>query len=458
MIKEQLTGSKTRQGNHLFIEEVVYMTVSAKQTEAPEKRSFAARLGSSARKFGATLGPPVLAVILSMIAGAIVILITRPNRSVDPFTNIFNAYSALFTGSYGSLSSISDTLVTVSPLIFASISVAIAFRAGLFNIGAAGQLAVGAMAADIVGLTFTSWPSWVLIPTMLLVSILAGAIWGGIAGFLKAWRGAHEVVTTIMLNWIAFYLTDYLINSAPFAAPFGTTQTIALPPNATLPPIVGVYNQIFAGGQPVLDTFTYKIDVSIFLALIALVVYWFIISRTTFGYEIRVIGQNPKAAKYAGIPTRRNIFLVMAIAGGFAGLAGSTNLMGQPGYNLTATAFSILPTGFDAIAVALLGQTTAIGILLASLLIGGLRSGSTAMQAIAHVDPNLVLIIEALVLFFIAIEFIPVFRRMLPRWLRPRFVPRLQAGTIDTTVIGVTAKGDNKEQDIIQISDLEKEE
>ncbi len=193
------------------------------------------------RKYSAALGPPVFAVILAMIAGAIVILITWPDKRVDPFTNILNAYSALFTGSFGSLTSISDTLVRVTPLIFASISVAIAFRAGLFNIGAAGQLAVGAMAADIIGLTFTSWPSWVLIPTMLLASILAGAIWGGIAGFLKAWRGAHEVVTTIMLNWIAFYGTDYLINSAPFTAPFGVTQTTALPPNATLPPIVGVY-------------------------------------------------------------------------------------------------------------------------------------------------------------------------------------------------------------------------
>lgn len=458
MIKEQLTGSKSRQRNRLSIEEVVYMTVSAKQTEAPEKRPFRSRLGLSIRKYAAALGPPVFAVILSIIAGAIVILITRPDKTVDPFTDILHAYSALFTGSYGSFSSISDTLVSVSPLIFASISVAIAFRAGLFNIGAAGQLAVGAMAADIIGLTFTSWPSWILIPTMLLASILAGAIWGGIAGFLKAWRGAHEVVTTIMLNWIAFYVTDYLIVSAPFAAPFGTTQTIALPPNATLPPIVGLYNQIFAHGQPVLDPFTYKIDVSIFFALIALVVYWFIISRTTFGYEIRVIGQNPKAAKYAGIPTKRNTFLVMAIAGGFAGLAGSTNLMGQAGYNLTATAFSILPTGFDAIAVALLGQTTAIGILLASLLVGGLRSGSTAMQVMAHVDPNLVLIIEALVLFFIAAEFIPVLRRILPRWLRPRFVPRLQAATIDSTVMGAQAKGDDSEQYIVQITDLEKEE
>src|SRR2546428_10228654 len=407
------------------------MAVPIKQLEAPEQRPPASKLGTWTRKNGAALGRPVLAVILALIVGAIVILITWPDKTVDPFTNIIHAYTALFTGSYGSLANISDTLVSVTPLIFASISVAIAFRAGLFNIGAAGQLAVGAMAADMIGLTFTSWPSWLLIPVMLLASILAGAIWGGIAGFLKAWRGAHEVVTTIMLNWIAFYGTDYLINSPPFTAPFGVTQTLALPPNATLPPIAGVYNQIFGNGQPLLDTFTYKVDISIFFALIALVIYWFIISRTTFGYEIHVIGQNPKAAKYAGIPTRRNIFLVMAIAGAFAGLAGSTNLIGQPGYNLTATVFSSLPTGFDAIAVALLGQTTAIGILLASLLIGGLRSGSTAMQSLAHVDPNLILIIEALVLFFIAAQFFPALRRILPVWLRPRFRPTLQATTID---------------------------
>ena len=434
------------------------MAVPVKQTEAPEQRPPASRLGSLARKYGSALGPPVFAVILAMIAGAIVIIITRPDKTVDPFTNVIHAYSALFTGSYGSLSSISDTLVRVSPLIFASISVAIAFRAGLFNIGAAGQLAVGAMAADMVGLTFTSWPSWVLIPTMLLASILAGAIWGGIAGFLKAFRGAHEVVTTIMLNWIAFYGTDYLINSPPFAAPFGTTQTIALPPNATLPPIAGVYNQLFGNGQQLLNTFTYKVDVSIFFALIALVIYWFIISRTTFGYEIRVIGQNPKAAKYAGIPTRRNIFLVMAIAGGFAGLAGSTNLMGQPGYNLTATAFSALPTGFDAIAVALLGQTTAIGILLASLLIGGLRSGSTAMQSLAHVDPNLILIIEALVLFFIAATFLPALRRALPAWLRPRFRPTLQTTVVARTSVDLPGNGNGDAQSGMEISDLEKEE
>jgi simple sugar transport system permease protein len=397
-------------------------------------------------------------VILAFIAGAIVILVTWPDKTVDPFTNVLNAYTTLFTGSYGSLPNISDTLVRVTPLIFASISVAIAYRAGLFNIGAAGQLAVGAMTADVIGLTFSSWPSWILIPTMLLASMLTGAIWGGIVGFLKAWRGAHEVVTTIMLNWIAFYGTDYLINSPPFTAPFGVTQTLSLPPNGILPSFVAVYNQLFGSFLPPLDPFTYKVDVSLIFALIALVIYWFIISRTTFGYEIRVIGQNPKAARYAGIPIKRNIFLVMAIAGAFAGLAGSTHLMGQPGYNLSATAFSNDPTGFDAIAVALLGNTTAIGILLASLFLGGLRSGSTAMQSIAHVDPNLVLIIEALVLFFIAAQFLPVLQRNMPAWLRPGRRPALATATVGTTSVNAPENGNRDAQNGVEISDLDKEE
>src|SRR6266487_153144 len=273
------------------------MAVHIKQLEAPEQRPPASKLGAWTRKNGAALGRPVLAVILALIVGAIVILITWPDKTVDPFTNIINAYSSLFSGSFGSLASISVTLVKVTPLIFVSLSVAIAFREGLFNIGAAGQLAVGAIAADMIGLTFTSWPSWILVPTMLLASMLAGALWGGIAGFLKAWRGAHEVVTTIMLNWIAFWGTDYLINSPSFTAPNGVTQTLALSPQATLPSLAALYNQTLGNFLPPLDPFalfSYTVDVSIFFALIAVVIYWFIVSRTTFGYEIRVIGQNPK--------------------------------------------------------------------------------------------------------------------------------------------------------------------
>jgi ABC-type uncharacterized transport system permease subunit len=430
------------------------MAVPLKQPETKEQRSAASALAQWTSKYGAALGGPVLAVLFAFIAGAIVILITWPDKTVDPFTNIYNAYTTLFHGAFGSLTNFSTTLVVVTPLILASLSVAIAFRAGLFNIGAAGQLAVGGMTADIIGLTFPSWPSWLLVPTMLLGSILAGAVWGGIVGILKAWRGSHEVITTIMLNWIAFYVTDYLINSPRYTAPFGVAETVALPANGTLPPVVNYINQFF-GTQ--LNPFLYKVDAGIFFALIAVVIYWFITSRTTFGYEIRVIGQNPKAALYAGIPIKRNTFLVMAIAGAFSGLAGAVSLMGQQ-ISLAATAYSQSNTGFDAIAVALLGRTTAIGVVISSLFFGGLRSGTSEMQAIAHIDSNIVLILEALVLFFIAAEFLPVLRRVMPRWVqwsrRPTLVPTASV----PPGIDLAENGNGNAQNGVEISDLGKEE
>ncbi len=415
--------------------------------EKSEQRPPAAiRLGAGLRTLGASLARPLVAIIFALIAGAIVILITWPDKTVDPFTNVIHAYTTLFTGSYGSLYNLSNTLVIVIPLTLASLSVAISFRAGLFNIGAAGQLAAGGTVADMIGLTHQSWPGWLLVPTMILAAMVAGAALGAIVGFLKAWRGAHEVVTTIMLNWIVFWVSDYIINSNPFVTPFGTPETKVLPINAQLPSLAALSNQLF---HTQFDTFLYTVDVSIFLVILAVIIYWFIISRTTFGYELRVVGQNQQAAKYAGIPIKRTILQVMIISGTFSGLAGALNLMGQPGYNLSATAYSQLPTGFDAIAVALLGNTTAIGVVISSLFLGGLRSGSTDMQAIAHVDPNLVLIIEALVLFFVAAEFIPVIRRHLPAWMRTRSrlalepvppgpaIAELSGGTIDDVGNGI---------------------
>jgi len=421
------------------------MSVPTMQPDTSEQRPPAARrLRRWASALALSLGRPIVAIIFAFIAGAIVILITWPDKTVDPFTNVFNAYTTLLHGSYGTSVNVSITLAQqFIPLTLASLSVAIAFRAGLFNIGAAGQLAIGGTVADMIGLTHQSWPAWLLVPTMILAGTAAGAALGGIVGFLKAWRGAHEVVTTIMLNWIVFWGSDYIINSPPFANSSGTPETSVLPTNAQLPSLAALSNQWFHTN---FSTFFYTVDVSIFLVIIAVVVYWFIISRTTFGYELRVVGQNPQAARYAGIPIKRTILQVMLISGSFAGLAGALNLMGQPGYTLAAMTYSQLTTGFDAIAVALLGNTTALGVVIASLFLGGLRSGSTEMQAIAHVDPNLVLIIEALVLFFIAAEFIPVIRRHLPRWMRsgptPTLLPvaRAKAGPMtsiktDTSVV-----------------------
>src|SRR5438067_5033165 len=224
------------------------------------------------RLTGVSIAGPVFAVVLAMVAGGIVIMITSSGSLGNRFSAAISAYQALYQGSFGSLQSISFTLVIVGPLIFAGISVAIAYRAGLFNIGAEGQLAVGAITVSAIGLHATHWPGWLLIPTLVIAGGLAGAIWGGIAGALKAWRGAHEVVTTIMLNWIAFFVSDYLING-PLKDPFQADQTSSLPPQGTLPKISVLYNQTLGAFlPPIPQAEQYLVDVGIFFALLAIVV------------------------------------------------------------------------------------------------------------------------------------------------------------------------------------------
>lgn len=419
------------------------MAVRTAQPGAPTQRPPTAKLATWIRSLGSSIGRPLFAVALAIVAGGIVIMITSPGSLLDRFGSVIAAYSSLFNGSFGSLQSLSFTLVGVTSLILTGISVAIAFRAGLFNIGAEGQLAMGAMAAAIIAFKAPTWPGWVLIPVMIIASMLTGAVWGGIVGILKAWRGAHEVVTTIMLNWIAFFFTDYLIDG-PFKAPQQADQTTSIPLQATLPKISIFYNQTLGTFLPKIPLAEqYFVDVGFFIALLALVIYWFVISRTTFGYEIRVLGQNLKAAKYAGIPIKRNIFAVMALAGAFSGLAGALRLMGQFPYQLIGSTFKIDPTGFDAIGVALLGRTTAIGVFFGSLLFGGLRQGGSFMQLNANVPGDLVFIIQALVLFSIASEFLPAIQRALPQWMsvssRPPLVPPISG--VAVTEVPVNGNG-----------------
>jgi general nucleoside transport system permease protein len=367
------------------------------------------------RKILQSFAGPIFAVVLAMVAGGIVIAITTPGSIPARLEQAVAAYQAMIYGAFGNGQNLSFTLTTVSPLILASISVALTFRAKLFNIGAGGQLAMGGTTAFVIGFLLPHAPGPVLIPLMIIGGIFAGAVWGGIAGFLKAWRGAHEVVTTIMLNWIAFFFTDYLING-PLQSPHTANQTDPIPLQATLPHISDFYNSTLGTFLPkIADPSLYFVDVGFFFSLFCLVIYWFIIKRTTFGYEVRVIGENPKAAQYAGIPVKRNIFLVMAIGGGFAGLAGALQLMGQFPYQLIATTYSTLSTGFDAIGVALLGRTTSIGVFLASMLFGGLRQGGTYMQISAGVPGDLVYIMQALVLFSIAAEFLAAIQRSVRR-------------------------------------------
>jgi ABC-type uncharacterized transport system permease subunit len=415
------------------------MAAPAAQGMAPGSRPPTPKLTTGLRNVGRNIGSilsrPLFAVVLAMIAGGIVIMVTSPGSFFDRFLSAVNAYQSLFIGSFGNAQSLSFTLVRVGSLILTGLSVAIAFRAGLFNIGAEGQLAVGAMTAGIIAFKLSSWPGWALIILMILGSMIAGAIWGGIVGLLKAWRGAHEVVTTIMLNWIAFYVTDYLIDG-PFKAPNQADQTSSLPLQATLPRISDFYNATLGKIlPPIASPDQYLADVGFFFAIAALIVYWFIVSRTTFGYEIRVIGQNPKAARYAGIPIGRNLILTMVLAGAFSGLAGALHLMGQFPYQLIATTFAGDPTGFDAIGVALLGRTTAVGVLIGSLLFGGLRQGALQMQLNANIPVDLVFIIQALILFSIASEFLSTFQRFLPKWMRFSSRPMLAANITGTAAV-----------------------
>ncbi len=411
------------------------MVVPTAQPQAPEQRPPVPGMVLWLRKLWLSMSRPLIAVVLAMFVGGIVIMFTSNGSLLDRFSAALTAYQYLFIGSFGSLFNFSYTLTIVAPLILAGLSVAIAFRAGLFNIGAEGQLAVGAMTAGIIGLKLGAWPGWALIPLMLLSSMFAGAVWGGIVGALKAWRGAHEVVTTIMLNWIAFYVTDYLIDG-PFKAPFQANQTETLPAQATLPKVSLFYNNTLGTFLPkIAQPEGYLVDVGVFFALLALVIYWFLMARTTFGYEVRVIGQNQKAARYAGISVKRNIFMVMAIAGAFSGLAGAIGLMGQFPYQLIGTTFSLDPTGFDAIGVALLGRTSAIGVFISALLFGGLRQGSSLMQLKANVPGDLVFIVQALVLFSIAAEFLPAARRAISGRLaasrKPAIVPAIAGLTVE---------------------------
>lgn len=302
----------------------------------------------------------------------------------------FIAYDSLFSGAFGNPDA-ATTALTIGqavPLVFTGLAVALAFRAGLFNIGAEGQLYVGAIAATWVGITFASAPAVILLPLVLLSSILAGMVWGGISGFLKAYRGAHEVITTIMLNWIAIYFTTALVTAqgplnAPKAQGQATSEHIG---SGGLLPALGANGSLNAG---------------VYLAIIAVVLFWFLIWRTSLGYEIRAVGLNPAAAAYGGIPVRRRIVLAMAIAGGLGGLAGGVHIA-DPGAGVFQSQFSP-GWGFDGIAVALLGKGNPIGMILSAILFGALRTGSQNMQVVG-VSPHMTELLQGIIIFFIALD------------------------------------------------------
>ena len=293
---------------------------------------------------------------------------------------------------------LTQTLLTTTPLILTGLAVAFAFRCGLFNIGGQGQYTVGAITGVYFGTRFAGMGSFQHILFAMVMAALAGALWAAIAGFLKATVGAHEVITTIMLNWVAYWGGSYLFGRD---GPLQNTTDVSIPisdevvQKAKLPVI---------WGEPALQ----GLHAGIFIAICALFVFYLVLHRTTVGYEVRAVGFNPEAARYGGISVSRNFILAMAISGLFAGLAGGIDILGWQ-YKLGVLDIQVSNIGFIGIAVALLGRNTAIGVGLAALLFGALFTGTSTRSLNADVFPpelagNLALMIQALILLFVGAD------------------------------------------------------
>ncbi|MFP5321790.1 MAG: ABC transporter permease [Acidimicrobiia bacterium] len=340
---------------------------------------------------------PVLAIITAVVVGGLIMVFSDPD-TLDAWGSFFSdpgealssswdliwsSYRALFDTSLGSQRAIARTLVQATPLILVGLSVALAFRAGLFNIGGAGQLILGAMAAAWVGITF-DLPLVVHLPLALVAGAIGGAFWGAIVGFLKARTGAHEVITSIMLNFVALRLLDYALSTDTFRRE-GRTDPISpeMPDSVRLP-------------VPV-DSF--PVHVGFLLALAVAYGCWWLLQRSTIGFRMRAVGANPHAARYAGMGVAGTVVLSMAVAGGLAGLGGSSILLGSTP-RLTGGFFASV--GFDAIALALLGRATPIGVVGAGLLFGALQAGSTGMQAQTSTPIDIIFVIQALIILFVA--------------------------------------------------------
>lgn len=319
---------------------------------------------------------PILAIVTALIIGAIIIAATGKS--------FVAAYSGLFAGAFGNLNAISNTLVESTPFIFAGLAVAVGFRCGLFNIGAEGQLGIGAICAAVAGFALTGLPPIIHLPLALVIGALGGAVWGGIPGFLRARTGAHEVIVTIMMNYISIRLTDYLIKNPLRDRTSSAPRTPFIQDAAKLPLLLGPEYRLHAG----------------FLIAIAMAFFinW-LLSRTTTGFEISTVGANPEAARYAGMSITRNFVLAMAMSGALAGLAGATTVLGVE-YNLKSS-FSA-GYGFDSIAVALLARSNPIGIIPAAIFWGALRNGASLMQLNSGISINLINIVQALVIIFVA--------------------------------------------------------
>lgn len=336
----------------------------------------------------------LLAVLSALIVGALIIIVSdvdslKNGDILGAISTVGSAYWALVVGSFGSLRAISNTINSSTPLILCGISVAIAFKAGLFNIGATGQMLAGGMTALWVGFAMDG-PGIIQVPLAIIAGGVGGALFGAIPGILKARTGAHEVITTIMLNNMAAFLILWLLKTDLFQREDRTDPISKLVKSeGRLPRLFG-----FIDGRPDLVA-----HIGFIVAIVAVVVYWWFLKKSTTGFEFRAYGLNADAATYAGMHVKRLTVLAMMFAGGFAGLAGAAEVLGTYGYASANFAGNI---GFDAIAIALLGQSSPLGTLVAAVLFGALQAGGRQMQTNSDVPIDLIVVLRALIVMFIA--------------------------------------------------------
>jgi len=374
-----------------------------------------AQAKSPRRRFWQPLVLPALAIFTGLLIGAVLIILTS-EQVYAAFRQSFGAgllaalqavgkaYGALLQGSFGdpvrivnalgsgdaleirrAINPFLESLVAATPYIFAGLAVAVGFRAGLFNIGVEGQLFIGAAAATFVGYAVKGLPAYIHMPLAMLAGAVAGGFWGFIPGWLKAKTGGHEVINTIMLNWIAFRLTDWLL-AGPMQRPNSGGMPISpmIEPTARIP-------QFFPA--PI------RFHLGFFIALaVAYFIYW-LLFKTTWGFNLRTVGANPNGARYAGMNIVRTTVLGMTLSGALAGLAGANQVLA-----ITRAMAMGLSSGygFDSIALALLGNSTPLGVVLAALLFGFLRNGATNMMVVSRIPIDIISILQALILVFIA--------------------------------------------------------
>ncbi|HEU0248052.1 MAG TPA: ABC transporter permease [Gaiellaceae bacterium] len=386
------------------------MTVGVPPPPEEEAQGAAQRLAVLQRAGG--LVTALVTTLLAFLIGGLVVLVTTGKNPLSTYRAIFegtglNWFFPWVDGEerIRAAFDLQSTLVLTTALILTGLAVAFAFRCGLFNIGGQGQYMIGAITGVWVGSSLPGLPGFVHIVLALVLGALAGALLAGIAGILKATVGAHEVIVTIMLNWIVYWFGTYAFGlEGPLqnTTPGGEANPVSndIVQSAHLP--------VF-WGNPVLQ----GLHVGFFIAIGALVAYWVILNRTTLGYEVRAVGYNPEAARYGGISVARNYFLAMAISGSFAGLAGAIDILGWQ-FRLAVNDVQISTIGFIGIAVALLGRNTAVGVGFAALLFGALLTGTSTR----NLDPeifspnladNLTLLIQGLVVLFVGADILVLY-------------------------------------------------